>query len=195
MRRVHSILFPGVALCSVMLFFGGACRARPEPQSEYAPTATVKDLMLSLVDPSADVVWEAVAAQSGPSGLEERAPRNDEEWATVRYGAVRLAEASNLLMIPGRHVTRPGEKSEAPGVELEGPEIEALIDKDRQAWIGRAKALHAVSLEALEAIDAKDAQKLFDVGGRIEEACENCHSHYWYPNQQLPPGYGSSAPK
>lgn len=193
MRRVHSVLLLGAALFSVALSFASACRARQEPpQPEYTPTATVKDLMLSLIDPSADVVWEAVLIQSTASGFEERVPRNDQEWTDVRYGAIRLVEASNLLMIPGRHVTRPGEKSEAPGVELEGPEMEALINKDVQAWIGRAKALHDVSLEALQAIDAKDPQKLFDVGGRIENACESCHSQYWYPNQQLPPGYGSS---
>jgi hypothetical protein len=33
----------------------------------------------------------------------------------------------------------------------------------------------------LDAIDAKDPQRLFDVGGEIDEACEACHLVYWYP--------------
>jgi hypothetical protein len=38
-----------------------------------------------------------------------------------------------------------------------------------------------VSLQALEAIDAKDAKRLLDVGGDIDAACEACHLVYWYP--------------
>jgi hypothetical protein len=146
--------------------------------------------MLSIVDPSADVVWESVATIVTGDEVEERAPRTDEEWANVRRGAIRLAEAPNLLMMPGRHVARPGEKSEAPDVELEPEEMDVLIHKDREAWNRRAKALHEAALTALQAIDAKDAQTLFEVGERIENACESCHSQYWYPGQVLPPGYG-----
>jgi hypothetical protein len=165
-----------------------ACRERPpEPApSEYTPTATIKDLMLSLVDPSADVVWNAVSSVSTASGLEENVPRSDEEWALVRQAAIRLVEAPNLLVVPGRHVARPGEKSIAPGIELEPPEIEALINRDRPAFAARAKALHDVALEALQAIDARDTEKLLEVGGRIEQSCENCHMQYWYPGQKIP---------
>jgi hypothetical protein len=194
MRRFTWLLFPTVSLFIGSLVFAGACRARQqEPQQpEYTTTATVKDLMDSIVDPSADVVWDAVATESGKDGIVDRAPKNDEEWKNVRFGAIRLVEASNLLLVPGRHVAKPGEKSEAPGVELVGEEMEVLINKDRAAWNGRAKALHEAAVEALQAIDAKDAPKLFEVGGHIEMACENCHSQYWYPNQQFPPGYGSN---
>lgn len=195
MRRFLWLLSIGLALFSGSLFFGTACRGRqaepePQPQQQYAPTATIKDLMQSIVDPSADVVWESVMTVVSASGIEEKVPRTDEEWTNVRHGAIRLAEAANLLMMPGRHVTRPGEKSEAPGVELEGEEMEALINKDREAWNRHVKALHDAGLTALQAIDARDPTTLFDVGEQIETACENCHTQYWYPGQVLPPGYG-----
>ena len=186
----------GASLVGLLLLSGGACGGRqPEappaaPEPPYTPTATIKDIMDSIVDPSADVVWEAVATIVSPSGTEERAPRTDEDWKNVRRGAIRLVEAANLLMMPGRHVARPGEKSEAPGAELEPEEMEALINKDRATWNGRAKALHDGSLAALRTIDAKDANALFLAGDGIEEACENCHLQYWYPNQVLPRGYG-----
>ena len=156
-------------------------------QPEYVPTATIKDLMLSLVDPSADVVWESVQTVVTPTGIDERAPKTDEEWAQVRAGAIRVAEAANLLMIPGRHVARPGEKSETPGVELEPEDIEANINKDRAQWNSLAKALHDTTVDALKAIEARDAHALVEIGGRLDMTCENCHSTYWYPNQPLPP--------
>jgi hypothetical protein len=89
-------------------------------------------------------------------------------------------------MVPGRHVARPGETSEAPGVELEPWEMEALINKDLVAWRTRAHGLHEAGLAALDAIDAKDADRLFEVGEQIERACEGCHSQYWYPNEKIP---------
>jgi hypothetical protein len=152
----------------------------------YAPTATIKDLMDSIVDPSADVVWNAVSTTVEAGRDDERVPHSDEEWAEVRRGAIRLVEAANLLMIPGRHVARPGEKSEAPGVELEPTEMEALVNKDRDLWVKRVQAFHAASLDALHAIDAKDSAKLFELGDTLDAACESCHRRYWYPNEKIP---------
>jgi hypothetical protein len=152
--------------------------------------------MLGIVDGSADDIWNAVQTVVGPDGIEDKAPQNDEEWTVVRHGAIRLVEATNLLMMPGRKVAKPHEKSETPGIELEPEEMEVLINKDRAAWNARAKALHDVALVALQAAEAKDAQALFDVGDKIEHACEGCHSQYWYPNQVLPPGfYGEPVPE
>jgi hypothetical protein len=116
----------------------------------------------------------------------ETKPRNDEEWLKVKQGALTLAEAANLLMIPGRHVARSGEKSETPGVELEPEEMEVLINKDRGAWNQRARALHEAARAALQAAEAHDADKIFEVGETIEMACENCHKQYWYPNEKIP---------
>lgn len=149
--------------------------------------------MVAIVDPSADVVWQSVYTEVSASGIEQITPQNDEGWANVRHGAIRLLEASNLLMMPGRHVARPGEKSEAPGVELEPEQMEVVIKKDRQAWNKHAKALHDVSLEMLQAIDASDTKAIFDLGEGLDTACENCHSQYWYPNQPLPPQYRSNS--
>ena len=156
-------------------------------QPQYQATATIKDIMLSIVDPNADVVWLSVTTVQSAKGTVDTAPKNDEEWKKVRQGAIALTEASNLLMMPGRHVAGPGEKSETPGVELEPSEMEELIKKDRAAWVMRATKLHEAGLAAIQAIDAKDSQKVFEVGEQIEQACENCHRQYWYPNEQIPP--------
>lgn len=169
-----------------------AAPASPPPP-DYVPTATVKDLMLSVIDPNADVVWLAVTTVQSAGGTVETRPTTDDEWAKVRHGAIALTEAANLLMVPGRHVARPGEKSETPGVELEPLEMEELINKDVASWRKRAHGLHEAGVAALQAIDAKDADKLFEVGEEIERACEGCHSQYWYPNEKIPPVPSSPA--
>ena len=169
-----------------------AATAPALPPPEYTPTATIKDLMQSVVDPNADVVWLSVTTVQSAKGTVDSAPKTDEEWTKVRHGAIALMEAANLLIVPGRHVARPGEKSETPGVELEPPEMEVLINKDVPAWRMRAKALHDAGLAALQAIDNKDAPKVFEVGEQIEQACENCHKQYWYPNEKIPPVPGET---
>ena len=154
--------------------------------SGHAPAATITDLMQSTIDPAADDVWNAVQSTVDHTGLQDKQPRTDDEWNAVRHGVLRLIEGSNLLLMPGRHVARPHEVSETPGVELEPSEMEALIDKDRAAWDRRVIALRDVSLEALKAVEARDPAAVFDVGDRIDTACENCHRQYWYPNEVIP---------
>ena len=171
-------------LLGASVLVGVACRSQqPVPQPEYRPTATVKDIMDSMVDPSADFLWESVATIVSAAGTEERAPRTDKEWADVRRRAVIVIEATNLLQIPGRHIARPGEKSENPGIELNPEEIEALVNQDRQTFINLAHGLHDAGTEALKAIDAKNAQGLMDAGERLDMACESCHLKYWYPSE------------
>src|SRR5215207_3837150 len=88
---------------SVLVLTAGSCsrREEPEPQAQFRPTATVKDIMTSIVDPESDILWNSVATIVSLTGTEERAPKTDEDWAAVRQSAVQLVEATNLLRIPG----------------------------------------------------------------------------------------------
>ena len=182
MRNFAWLLCAGVALLLV-----AACQARQpqtQPQTEYRPTATIKDIMDSLVDSGADVLFDSVATVVTKEGTEERAPHTDEEWKNVRRNAIRVIEGTNLLIMPGRHVAKPGEKSENPGIELSPEEIEAAIGKDRVAWTNFAHGLHDAAMDAFRAIEAKDAPALSNAGEKMDTACENCHLRYWYPNQE-----------
>jgi cytochrome c556 len=148
---------------------------------EYQLTATIKDLMDSEVDPSADYLWESVSTTVSRKGIEELRPRTDEDWKEVRRHAITLIEAPNLLMMDGRRVARPGEASENPGIELGPEEIQQIIDGDRATFVERAHALQGAARVALEAIDRKDVDGLARAGDTIDKACEQCHLKYWYP--------------
>jgi hypothetical protein len=178
--------FTWAVVAGISLLLIGACQKR-RPEPEYEVTATVKDLMDSMVDPIADVLWDSVATIVTPTGTEERAPKSDEDWARVRRGAITLVESTNLLRMPGRRIARPGEKSENPKIELEPEEMQALVDKDRKTWNQLAHGLHVAAEEALRAIDAKSVPGLLEAGDKIDGACETCHLKYWYPNQYIPP--------
>src|SRR5215475_11994115 len=177
-----------VLLASVLSFVLTACKgaqeATPPPgQPEFRLTASIKDIMDSIVDPSADELWQSVSTVVDATGTHEKFPRTDEEWKEVRRSAIRLVEGTNLLVMPGRHVAKPGEKSENPGIELEPAEMETLINNDRATFYKLAQALHEKAVVTLQAIDAKDKDALLDSGNAIDQACENCHLKYWYPNE------------
>ena len=192
------------AACATTLTLGlAACSqnqappaAAAAPEIPFHPDASIQDLMLNVVDHNADILWESVAVISSEKGVEERQPRTDAEWATVRAAAVTLSEATNLLMIPGRKVVHEGKVLQDSDVEgiLKAVQIQALIDGDRTKFAAKALALHETALAALAAIDAKDANKLSEVGGAIDEACEQCHTTYWYPDEKKPEE-ASDAPK
>lgn len=133
------------------------------------------------MDPAADTIWDSVASKITTKGKEEKAPRTDEEWGIVRRSAIQLLEASNLLQIPGRHVAKPGQRNEQ-GIELQPEQIETLINQDRQAWIALAHGLHDSAMQALNAADARDPEKVLESGEQIDNACERCHQTYWYPH-------------
>jgi len=186
MRTLCMVTLTGVLLVSCISCTRQQPQSEARSQAEYITTATVKDIMDSMVDPSADYIWESVATIVSAKGVEEKAPRTDEEWRDVRRRAITLMEATNLLQIPGRHVAKPGEKADDPKVELAPEQIEEMINKDRASWIKYAHALHDATMEAFKAIEAKDKEKLLDVGNGIDEACEKCHLQYWYPNEKKP---------
>jgi hypothetical protein len=165
----------------------GPTTPQPLPAPTYRLTATVQDLMEGIVDPSADVLWDSVAYIATKNGIEDRQPRTDEQWQTVRYGAITLIEAANLLSMPGRSVAavhNPTVAAAPPGLgELSHAEIQQRIDSTHDAFTQFARNLQDAASQALTAIDAKNAQGLMDAGGVIDQACEACHVTYWYPNQ------------
>ena len=157
--------------------------SKPESISEvpFTPSASIQEIMASIIDTNADDVWNSVSTIITKNGVEERAPHTDEEWKAVRRHAVTLAEASNLLIIEGRKVAAPGASTSDVPAELSATEIQKNISENRQAFIGHATVFHEAVQRAIAAIDTKNTAELVDAGGVIDQACEGCHLQFWYP--------------
>jgi Cytochrome C' len=154
------------------------------------PAASVLDLMLDPIDSSADLLWEAVATVSTRTGVEEHHPRTDEEWKAVHGKALLLMEGANLLVLEGRKVARPGQQLDSPGGQgdFTPEQAQAAIDADRASFVAFARALQLASGELLSAIEKRDVDAYLQAGGALDEACEACHTKFWYPNAPKPPG-------
>lgn len=152
----------------------------------FRPVATVQDIMQSIIDPNIDPVWDSVATISTTKGTIEKAPKTDEEWKAVRQHALVVVEASNLLLIEGRQVANPGASTSTSAVELSPAEVQKGIETNRADFDKNANALHDAAVQVLQAIDARRADQLVDAGGRVDQACESCHTQFWYPNDKRP---------
>jgi cytochrome c556 len=158
---------------------------KPDAQG-FIPQFSILEIMESIVMPAAQTIWDSVAVDVTDKGTIERGPVTDEDWAKLRSTAVTLAESANLLIVQGRRVAPPGTKSENPDAELQPEQMQALIAKNRPAFVAHAHVLHEAAMEALRAVDARKLDGISDAGGTIDAACEGCHLQFWYPNQQLP---------
>jgi hypothetical protein len=153
MRKISLVL-----VVAGLLFL--ACAKPPEPPP-FVPVAGVRLLMTSLLDPAADVLWDAVRIEMTLEGTQEFQPQTDEEWAAVRNAAVLLAESGNLLMMERRAV-------------------------DQGDWIAWCQALVRAGESAMQAADARDPDAVFDAGGEVYVTCAGCHETYWNPEQAAP---------
>jgi hypothetical protein len=160
MRLVHWLF-----LVSVALFISGigfiVVAARPaaqatEPAKEaipITPVASVKQIMGGIVAPSARVVFDAVSTIVDATGIHEKAPKDDGEWAAVGSSAAALVEAGNLLLMGDRAV-------------------------DRGDWVKMTRAMVDAGNTALKAADAKSTEGILAAGEVVNASCDNCHQRY-----------------
>lgn len=163
--------------------------ATPAPAtSPFKVTASIAELMDSVIDPSSDALWDAVGTTTTAKGTVQRAPHTDEEWQEARRHAIALMEGTNLLVMDGRKLVAPGAPvldQDVQGV-LTPEEGQKKLDAQHAQFVQFAYALHDVAAQMLKAIDAKSPEDMMSVGATMDNVCESCHLTFWYPNQVIP---------
>jgi hypothetical protein len=139
-----------VAAAAVLATFGCDEPAGPP----FDRRASVKELMVSIVDPAADTLWDSVGTVISEAGVEEWYPKTDEEWTSVRASAVAIMEFRNLLMLGNRA-------------------------RDQGPWMDLSRGLIAAGKAAVEADDTKEPDAVFAVGEEVYAARDRCHAPYW----------------
>jgi hypothetical protein len=138
-----------------LMLFSSACHSQSMKvvETNATPNIELKSLMLWLIDPAADAIWDSVSTIIDRNGTTNIAPKNDEEWESLRQQAAVLTEAGNLLMMPNR--VQPG-----------------------RIWALAAKKLNTSGFLALQATLNKDPDLLFKAGEEIYKSCSGCHHTY-----------------
>lgn len=161
------------ALLLSLLLQAGCAENTSAPAAARADSATfdtsitTKQLMSWITDPSAKIVFAAVATIVTEQGEEQIQPRTDEEWTQVRNHAAMVLESGNLLLLQGR--------------------AENLKAEDWPDWVEKSRALSAAARTAIAATEVKDPEALFIASGNIYQTCTDCHEKYIF-SQPMPGG-------
>jgi hypothetical protein len=176
---MRHIRYATTAAAVALLVAGCGQKAAPSP---FKPTASFQDIMVSVIDPAADLLWDSVSSEITKAGVVEKRPHTDEEWLALRHQAVALVEAANLLVIDGRPIVAFGKALDNKAGYLNPEDIRKALESTRPAFVQRAHEFQDAAAQALAAIDAKDPEAVVEAGAHIQVACEQCHLRYWYPN-------------
>jgi hypothetical protein len=128
-----------------------ACGGPAPPPMRHV--ADVKQVMRSVLEPAADAYWDGVGTIIDKTGTTEIRPETSEDWDALVNHAYVIAESGNLLMLGAR-------------------------PKDGGDWMQMSRTLVDVGEKAIRAAEARDPQRVFDVGAEVYEACTTCHAKY-----------------
>jgi hypothetical protein len=162
------------------MFLCASCQSAPtaEPakstSGEAAAAADTKaqvhgdlrQVMRSILFVNSNVVFAAqdkldVKPAKDPSTATDPLASTYGGWNAVENSSIALAEAANLLIIPGRKCSngRP-----AP---IENPD-----------WKKFTQELRDAGMNAYSAAQSKSSEKIVDAAGAMTEACSHCHDKY-----------------
>ena len=143
-----------IATVAAGALLASSCGGEPPAAPPFRTDNTVRVLMANMLDPAADLLWDAVGTVLDETGETYWEPETEEDWLQVKLGAMALAESANLLMMENRA-------------------------RDQDQWIRLSAAMADAAMLAFEAAEAQDPQRIFDLGEVVYETCNNCHTLYW----------------
>jgi len=170
MRIPIFVLLTTVMLVQLPLGVSGAAAAlgaqalsaqAPAPAAQTATAAmsavgTVDDLMVYILYPTADPLFY----------INPDPPPTDEQWKDLQGKALLLAEAGNLLMMPGRMATCCAIPTS----------IRPTTNPEK--WMSDAKMLVEAGAAAFAATRKKDVDAVLELNEQLYNACVQCHADF-----------------
>jgi cytochrome c556 len=153
-----------------------------------APTAvpTVHDSMTRDIAPQAQILRDVSNRAMDAEGNPSPSKLTGAHWQQLGDAAARMKEAA-LALASGERVAVVGDGAKIDGEGNEGAstaaQVQGFIDSNPQGFRSDAEQLAAAADALIQAAAARDASKLFDVSGRLDQVCEQCHVRFWYPQQ------------
>jgi len=138
--------------------------------------AGLGQVMKGIIFPASNVIFAAqrqnpadVKPAKDPSTATDALDGSYGKWEAVENSALAIAEAANLLILPGRRCSNGLE------VPLKNPDWSQLVQGLREA-----------AMTAYKAAQSKSQDKMVEAAAKLNAACANCHDRYRVANDLLP---------
>jgi hypothetical protein len=145
--------------------------AKPAPAAaaaRYRVHGTLNEIMRGILFPNSNVVFAAqnedfakIQQDKDPSLATDPLKGVYNSWTAVEDSGYALAEAANLLMIPGR-VCSNGKPAPLGNAD----------------WAKFVAGLREAGMETVKAAKAKNQDAMLDVSDKMTSACSACHDVY-----------------
>ena len=142
--------------------------AAPAAGARYRTHGNLNQVMRGILFPNSNVVFAAqnedfakISQDKDPSLSTDPLKSVYNSWTAVEDSGYALAEAANLLMIPGR-VCSNGKPAPVANAD----------------WAKFVAGLRAAGMEAVKAAKAKSTDAIVDVSDKMTSACAACHDVY-----------------
>lgn len=186
MARISAAL----AMAAMVLLAG--CGKKPVP--------SVNDSMTQVMQPQAEVIWNAASKAYNDKGDGLEATKiTQADWDAVAKAGQLMRDRANTLA-EAKVVTAATPKEHVMGQEaITAPspightwdaknagQIQAMIDKDRPLFNERARILAASMDRLVKASGAKDVKAFYEVSSNLDEDCDGCHQKFWGTDEPPP---------
>jgi len=139
--------------------------AAPARAVSYKPEApTLLQVMRGILFPNSNIIFLAQdldPTKFPPTAADQKFGNPYPGWQSVENASLALAEAANLLMIPGRKCSNG-----------------KPVPSTRADWPKFVQGLRDAGQAAYKAAQSKNMDNIVDAAGTVTEACAACHDQY-----------------
>lgn len=151
-------------LAGSLLILAGCAPAPEKPvaqaQPEFKSAVPINDIMVSVIDHNAHMVWNAAGDRSaGKKTPSKMAPKTDQDWHYLEHAATALAVSGNMILIPGP------------------PKSDQDWVKDPE-WRKLAQDVSNAGAKAVAAVEHRNLDELGAAGDDLVATCESCHKKF-----------------
>ena len=159
-----------VVMCAALGAWAAGARAAQGPGGAQTPRVhtDLLHVMRGIIYPASNVIFAAqitdpatIKPAADPSTSPNPLTSTYGQWTAVENAGLALAEAANLLIIPGR-------------VCSNGRPV-PMQNADWQMWV---QELRDAGMTSYKAAQSKNQDAILDAAGVVSEACAHCHDKY-----------------
>jgi hypothetical protein len=163
--RLRSVLLGGLLLAGI------ACTPAPPAAPAAAPPeveGNLNQVMRSILFPSSNIIFDSQDKDPGappdpndPAAAAHPFAGTYGGWEAVENASIALAEAANLVTLPGR--------------TCQNGKPVPLNDETFKKGV---QALREVAMASYKAAQSKNQDAMLDVSDKLTQACSTCHDVY-----------------